>query len=488
MSDPLPGFDHVRTRIAPSPTGDPHVGNFYIALFNYVFARKSGGEFIIRIEDTDRTRFVEGAEGKFLDAMGWLGLDWAEGPDKGGPHAPYRQSERTEIYREHARRLVEAGKAYPCFCTAERLSQIRKAQAAGQSYPGYDRHCRHLKPDEVARRLAAGDPHVIRLAVPLEGSTAFRDLVRGEVVIANAEVDDQVLLKSDGFPTYHLASVVDDHLMRISHVCRAEEWISSTPKHVLLYQAFGWQMPQFIHMPLLRNADRTKISKRKNPTSIIWYRERGYLPEALRNYLALMGWSIGGDRETFTLDEMIEAFSWDRVKTSGPVFDLVKLDHMNGVYIRSTPVPELARRIVEGGHTRRTATPRPVMEEIVRLVQERMERLEQFDELTGFFFEREPYDAGLLVPKKATAEAAAAMLDALVDAASAVPSWSAPELESAAAALADAKGWKRRDLYMVLRVAVTCRQVSTPLFETMAVIGREECLARMAQARAALGG
>src|SRR5512147_1603360 len=325
----------VRTRIAPSPTGDPHVGTAYVALFNYALARRHGGRFILRIEDTDRERSSAASETMIFEALRWLGLQWDEGPDVGGPHGPYRQSERTAVYREHADRLVERGAAYPCFCTRERLDALREEQKAKKLNFGYDGLCRAVDRDEAARRRASGESCVVRLAMPAEGETVVNDLLRGEVRFDNAQVDDQVLLKSDGFPTYHLANVVDDHLMGITHVIRAEEWLSSTPKHVELYKAFGWQAPEWIHMPLLRNADKSKISKRKNPVSLDYYRAAGFLPEALLNYLGTMGWSIAGDREKFSLAEMIEAFTFDRLRLGGPVFDLVKLAAMNADYLRA---------------------------------------------------------------------------------------------------------------------------------------------------------
>ncbi|HEY0194313.1 MAG TPA: glutamate--tRNA ligase, partial [Kofleriaceae bacterium] len=325
----------VRVRIAPSPTGDPHVGTAYIALFNYVFARQQGGKFVLRIEDTDQSRARADSEQMIFDALHWVGLTWDEGPDVGGPFAPYRQSERAEIYRAHTDQLLDRGEAYRCFCTEDRLAKLRLAQQAAKATLGYDRHCRELDPADGARRAAAGETHVVRLKVPLAGPIMFHDRLRGEVTRDAKEVDDQVLLKSDGLPTYHLANVVDDHLMEISHVIRAEEWISSTQKHVLLYQAFGWDAPEFIHMPLLRNADKdkTKISKRKQPVSVNYYKDIGILPEALLNFLGTMGWSFGGDREKFTLQEMTDVFSWDRISLGGPVFNLEKLTWLNEKYI-----------------------------------------------------------------------------------------------------------------------------------------------------------
>src|SRR5450432_1506328 len=295
----------VRVRIAPSPTGDPHVGTAYIALFNYAFAKRTGGKFILRIEDTDQSRARGDSEQMIYDALHWVGLSWDEGPDIGGPHAPYRQSERADIYKAHADKLLASGGGYRCFCTAERLAKMRVAQEAAKK-TGYDRLCRAIPKADADARAAAGETFVIRQAVPLDGAVAWKDELRENEQSRDVrDIDDQVLLKSDGLPTYHLANVVDDHLMEITHVVRAEEWMSSTPKHVILYQSFGWQPPKFLHMPLLRNADKSKISKRKHPVSINYYRDAGILPYALLNFLGTMGWSFGGDREKFTLAEMI---------------------------------------------------------------------------------------------------------------------------------------------------------------------------------------
>jgi len=475
----------VRVRIAPSPTGDPHVGTAYIALFNYVFARQQGGRFVLRIEDTDRARSSRESERAIFAALRWLGLDYDEGPDVGGPFGPYRQSERCPLYREHADALLERRAAYRCFCTPERLAALRKEQRARKADTKYDRRCLALSDAEVARRVAAGQPHVVRLLVP-EGQTSYDDRLRGTITFQNSTIDDQVLLKSDGFPTYHLANVVDDHLMQITHVCRAEEWITSTPKHVLLYQAFGWDMPVFIHMPLLRNADRSKISKRKNHTSLHWYKAQGYLPEALLNFLALMGFSMPDERETFTVAEMIEAFSWDRVKTSGPVFDLTKLDWLNGVYIRNLPEPELARRLAQVNPTAAAAPP-DYLAAIVPLVRERLKKLSDFDQWTSFFFADElSYDPALLIPKKATRDDALAVLAAAADAFGQVADWSAASLEAAGRAMCEAHQWKPRSAFMTLRVAITGQTASPPLFESMAVLGRDRCLASLRRAASLL--
>ena len=333
----------VRVRIAPSPTGDPHVGTAYIGLFNYAFAKKNNGDFLLRIEDTDRTRFSADSEQQIFDAMHWLGLNYDEGPDVGGAKGPYRQSERFHIYKEYAEKLVEKGEAYYCFCTPERLSKLRERQIAMKQAPGYDRHCRNLTDEEVKQKLAEGVSYVIRLKMPYEGDTVVHDELRGDIVFENRKIDDQVLLKSDGFPTYHLANIVDDYLMEITHVIRAEEWIASTPKHIQLYKAFGWEEPKWYHMPLLRNADKSKISKRKNPVSLNYYVEEGYLKEGLLNFLALMGWSFGGDKEIFSLEEMIENFSFDRISLGGPVFDLVKLGWVNNQHMKLKDLKELTK-------------------------------------------------------------------------------------------------------------------------------------------------
>ena len=324
----------VRTRIAPSPTGDPHVGTAYIALFNMALAKSQGGQFLLRIEDTDQVRSTRESEQQILDSLRWLGLSWDEGPDVGGPHGPYRQSERSELYAKHAAELLEKGHAFRCFCTSARLDALRKEQEENKSGSGYDGHCLHLSEDEVQAKLAAAEPHVIRMKVPAEGICKVQDMLRGEIDIDWKQVDMQVLMKADGLPTYHLANVVDDHYMEITHVIRGEEWINSAPKHILLYHYFGWDMPVLCHMPLLRNPDKSKLSKRKNPTCITYYRDAGYLPEALLNYLGRMGWSMPDEREKFTLQEMIDNFDLTRVSLGGPIFDQEKLSWLNGSWIR----------------------------------------------------------------------------------------------------------------------------------------------------------
>ncbi len=474
----------VRVRVAPSPTGDPHVGTAYIALFDYVFARHTGGKFVLRIEDTDRTRSTQESEDAILRALRWVGLAWDEGPDVGGPYGPYRQSERSEIYREHAWELVRKGKAYPCFCTAERLTQLREEQARAKLDFGYDSLCRSVAPDEADRRAKAGEAFVIRLSVPDEGETVVHDRLRGDLTFQNALIDDQILLKSDGFPTYHLANVVDDHLMRISHVIRAEEWISSTPKHILLYEAFGWEMPEWIHMPLLRNPDGSKISKRKQPVSIEYYRDIGVLPEVLLNFLGLMGFALGGGREKFSLDEMIAEFSWDKVALGAPVFDMEKLAWLNGVHIRDLTPDQVLSRLREWRLGDR------FLRDLIPLVQERVRLLDDFVPATTFFFAGDLDYTGVtdLVPKGRSPKETAKVLVEALEVLDAQRDMEVDAMDAQFRALADRHGWKPKELFMVLRVAVTGRAVSPPLFQSMQVIGREIVRRRVRQAVAFLKG
>lgn len=331
----------IRTRFAPSPTGFLHVGGLRTALYNYLFARNQKGQFVLRIEDTDRSRLVEGAVENLISTLRRMGIEYDEGPDKGGDFAPYIQSQRIEMYREHAEKLVESGDAYYCFCTPERLKELRAQQERLNQQPKYDGHCRNLTPGEVKEKLSRGIPHVVRLKMPLTGETIFTDLIRGEVRVQNELTDDQVLLKSDGYPTYHLANVIDDHYMKISHVIRGEEWLLSVPKHIRLYQAFGWEIPQMAHLPLLLNPDRSKLSKRQGDVAVEDFLEKGYLPEALNNFVALLGWNPGTDQEFFSLKELTRLFSLERVNKAGAVFDLQKLNWMNGHYIRELPEERL---------------------------------------------------------------------------------------------------------------------------------------------------
>ncbi|MCW5820088.1 MAG: glutamate--tRNA ligase [Trueperaceae bacterium] len=378
----------VVTRIAPSPTGDPHVGTAYIGLFNYVFARRHGGRFIFRLEDTDRQRYQAGAEARILEMFAWLGLQPDESPEVGGPNGPYRQSERLAVYHAHVEELLAAGRAYRAFETAEEIEAMRLEQKRLGKPIGYDGRGRDLPPAEQARRHAAGEPNVVRLMTADEGATTFRDRLRGDVTIPNSEIRDPVLMKSDGYPTYHLANVVDDHLMGVTHVIRAEEWVTSTPIHVLLYRAIGWDLPEFIHMPLLRNPDRSKVSKRKLDTSVDSYRQQGFLPEALLNFLANMGWSMPDGREYFGVKDMTAEFDIDRVSLGGPVFDLKKLRSFNAKYLRDIlPLEEVAERakplLEDEGYD---CSDEDYLLDVIDVLRPRAETLVELVDQAGYFF------------------------------------------------------------------------------------------------------
>ena len=474
-----PATAPVRVRIAPSPTGDPHVGTAYIGLLNYIYAKQRGGHFVLRIEDTDRTRFVASSEQMIFDALHWSGLTWDEGPDVGGPFGPYRQSERTEIYREHVQLLLENGSAYKSFETAEELDAMRKSQLAAKLPPRYNGAHRELTSAQIAAFEAEGREAVIRLKVPAEGETSFRDELRSEIKFSHNNVDDQVLLKSDGFPTYHLANVVDDHLMRITDVIRAEEWISSTPKHVLLYKAFGWQLPRFWHMPLLRNLDKSKISKRKNPVSLIYYRESGYLPQALLNFLGLMGGGMpaptekNDTAEIFDLPKMLAQFDFAKISLGGPVFDLTKLKWLNGEYLRALTPEAFFQQL------RTVVFSDEILRAIAPLVQTRIETLAQFGDLADFFFRDDvtPPESAFL-PKKRTLEETLAFTTDLLTTLEATD-WQHDPLDAAIRATGDAKGWSVKENFMLLRALLTGRTTSPPLLESLLVFGKARTLDRL---------
>ncbi len=484
---PTPTRPPARTRIAPSPTGDPHVGTAYQSLFSYALAHQTGGRFLLRLEDTDQVRFDANSERRIFAALAWVHLLPDEGPEQGGPYAPYRQSERLPIYQAHAEQLIAAGHAYYCFCTPERLAAMRKEQEARKQPPRYDRHCLTLPPTEVQARLTAGERRVVRMLMPDEGVTSFHDVVRGEISFENRLLDDQVLMKSDGFPTYHLAVVVDDHLMGVTDVIRGEEWISSTPKHVLLYRYFGWELPTYAHTPLLLNDDRSKISKRKSPdkTRLEGFRERGFLPEALLNFLALLGWSHPDGQELFSLDEFIRVFSPARLLKAGSVFDMNKLIWMNGQYIRLLTVDELAMRLIP--YTTHTAEE---VRRVLPVLHDRLRLLSEFDDLAVIFFTEPVYDSALFSSKQFDAPA-------LADHLAAARAWHADQpwpwekeaWEAGIRQLAEERGFKKAgDLFMLLRVAVTGRKESPPLHDTMLLLGREATLARMDAALGVLRG
>ena len=465
------------TRIAPSPTGDPHVGTAYIALFNYAWARRNGGRFIVRIEDTDRARYVPGAEERILAALKWLGLSYDEGPDVGGPHGPYRQSERLPLYQKYAEELLKRGWAYRAFETPEELEQNRKEKG------GYDGRARNSPPEEAEERARRGEPHVIRLKVPRPGTTEVKDELRGVVVYDNQEIPDVVLLKSDGYPTYHLANVVDDHLMGVTDVIRAEEWLVSTPIHVLLYRAFGWEAPRFYHMPLLRNPDKTKISKRKSHTSLDWYKAEGFLPEALRNYLCLMGFSMPDGREIFTLEEFIQAFTWERVSLGGPVFDLEKLRWMNGKYIREVlSLEEVAERVKpflrEAGLSWESEA---YLRRAVELMRPRFDTLKEFPEKARYLF-TEDYPVSEKAQRKL--EEGLPLLKELYPRLRTQEEWTEAALEALLRGFAAEKGVKLGQVAQPLRAALTGSLETPGLFEILALLGKERALRRLERALA----
>ncbi|HEY5717206.1 MAG TPA: glutamate--tRNA ligase [Motiliproteus sp.] len=474
----------VRTRIAPSPTGDPHVGTAYVALFNLAFARQHGGQFILRIEDTDQTRSTPESEQMILDSLRWLGLDWEEGPDVGGPHGPYRQSERREIYDQHAQILLDKGHAFRCFCTSERLDELRKEQTANKQTPGYDGHCLHLSDEEVARRHAAGEPSVVRMKVPSEGVCQVNDMLRGQIDIDWAQVDMQVLVKADGMPTYHLANVVDDHLMEITHVIRGEEWINSAPKHILLYQYFGWEAPTLCHMPLLRNPDKSKLSKRKNPTSIIYYQRMGYMPQALLNYLGRMGWSMPDEREKFSLEEMFANFDINRVSLGGPIFDQDKLSWLNGLWIREELSPEAFADAVKAW-----ALNRDYLMPVVPLIQPRVEKFSDVIPLAGFFL------SGMLTLDEQAFEHKALERDQVRQVLQfalwkleSIRQWDKDTIFQQLSGLSKAMDIKIRDLLAPLFVAISGSSASVSVIDSMSILGPDMSRARVRHALNTLGG
>jgi glutamyl-tRNA synthetase len=476
----------VRVRFAPSPTGFPHVGNIRTAMFNWLLARHTGGKLVLRIEDTDVARRVEGAETAIMEGLRWLGLDWDEGPDIGGDYGPYYQSQRLELYKKSAQRLIEQGDAYYCYCSPERLEKLRAEQVKRKQPPGYDRLCRNLTEQERARKEAEGVTPVVRFKTPLEGQTSYEDVIWGRVVVENSTLDDFVLLKSDGYPTYHLANVVDDHAMKISHVIRAEEWISSTPRHLLLYKAFGFEPPQFVHHPMILGPDRAKLSKRHGAVSILDYRDMGYLPQTMLNFLALIGWSLDDKTEIMSRQELIDNFSLERIGRTGAIFNREKLDWMNGVYIRKLTPDEFFEAVqpylmddLDAGKA--LIADEGYVRSVLPLVQERAKTLVEVVELARFFFvDQLGYDAGLLIGKNMDRDATVKALEAARDRLEPLKSFDAGSLEGVLRPLAPELGLKTGQLFGVLRVAVTGRTAAPPLFETMAVLGRERCLKRIA--------
>ena len=475
----------VRVRIAPSPTGDPHVGTAYMALFNLIFARHYQGKFILRIEDTDRTRSRPEYEQSIYTALNWCGIHWDEGPDVGGPFGPYRQSERFEIYKEYGNKLLQDGKAYKCFCTAADLDEMREVAAKQGGRQGYDRRCRHLTSSEIEQKEALNIPYVVRLKVPTTGECVYEDAIKGRISFPWADVDDQVLLKSDGFPTYHLANVVDDHLMQISHVIRGDEWMSSTPKHILLYQSFGWEPPTFMHMPLLLGKDGKKLSKRKNPTSIFFYRDSGYLPEAFVNFMTLMGYSLQGDREIYSLDEIIKDFDFKRIGISGAIFDVQKLDWLNQQYlIKEVPVDQLWNRIREWGFND------DFMLKLMPLCHARLKTFGDFIDLFDFMFINHlKYNNEIFHIKDLSKEQCCYLIQALIWRLDEIENWSGTGINQASREIAEIFGVNHKKIIMPLLFAsMMGKTQGPPLFDSATLLGKDRVRARFLKAIEFLGG
>lgn len=482
----------VRVRFAPSPTGRTHLGSGRTALYNYLLARQTGGQFILRIEDTDQKRFVPEAERELVDSLRWLGIDWDEGPDVGGLFAPYRQSERKEIYQRYAQQLVDGGQAYFCFCTAERLAAVRKQQQANKEPQLYDGTCRRLSQAEAARRVADGVPHVVRFKTPRDGSITVHDLLRGDITVENRVMDDFILVKSDGLALYHLAAMVDDHLMGVTHVIRGSEWLSTFPLHGHILRAFGWQEPVFVHLSVfLKPSGKGKMSKRESSQlmqdghSVFLndLRELGYLPEGVVNWIALMGWSYDDRTEFFTLTDLVEKFSLQKLNPSPAAINFTKLDHFNGLHIRSLPAEVLAERVrpfLEGaGYTVDEGT----LNQVAPLIQPRIATLEDSVAMAGFFFEEQVHpEPEKLVGKKMTPQESAEAATRAYQVLSGLPVIDHETAEQPLRDLADEMGLSAGQLFGILRVAVTGQSVSPPLFESMAVIGREKVLERIVNA------
>jgi glutamyl-tRNA synthetase len=474
---------NVRVRFAPSPTGYPHLGNIRTALFNWLFARHHNGTFILRIEDTDVARKVEGAVEIIQESLQWLGLDWDEGP--------FYQSKRLDMYKEAAEKLVAGGYAYRCYCSSERLEKMREQQTQNKLPTGYDRQCRNLSKEDLVACDASGVVPVIRFKSPTDGQTGFNDLIRGDIVFENSTLDDFVLLKSDGYPTYHLANIIDDHDMKITHVLRAEEWVSSTPRHVLLYRAMGWEPPLFAHMPMILGSDRSKLSKRHGATAINEYREHGFLPETMLNFLTLLGWSLDDKTELMTREEIIKNFSLDRISKTAAIFNMQKLEWMNGVYIRGLSTDDFAERVMpflDKGLPASVKRPldKGYVQSILPLVQERAKTLEEVAALTDFFFfDTLEYDTALL-SGKLEKSAAKEILKKAIDRLETVSEWKNEAMENAMRPMCTELELKPAVFFGILRVAATGRTVSPPLFQTMEVLGKTRSMQRLNAALAKL--
>ena len=480
-----------RVRFAPSPTGSPHIGTVRTAVFDYLFAEHTGGTFILRIEDTDRTRFVEGSLEEIMAGLRWLGMQWDEGPEVGGDYGPYFQSERLPFYHKYAQQLVDEGKAYYCYCTRERLEELRASQEAAKQATGYDRRCRDLTPEE-REKLARENPNpVIRFKMKLEGRSEFDDVVRGRIGFENSLQDDFVAIKADGFPTYHFANVVDDHLMEITHVIRGDEWLSSAPKHLQLYEAFGWTPPVWVHPPLILDTSGKKLAKRSGvSTAIVDYIRDGYLPDAMLNFLATMGWSSGEDKKLFSRQELIEKFTLEGIVNHPAVFDLAKLNDLQGEYMRMLSVDDLAElimpRLQEAGYVSGSPTPeeRDYLLRVTALIRERLVLPKDAPDMVSYFYSDDfEYDEKGY-RKYLAKETTPALLNAVIERLSASPDWNLDTIESAVRTAGADMGAEGGAVIHPVRIAVTGRTHGPGLFELMEVIGQERCIERLRRASA----
>lgn len=480
----------VRVRFAPSPTGELHLGSARTALYNYLFAKKNDGKFIMRLEDTDQERLVEGSLKRMLGGLAWLGLTWDEGPDIGGPYVPYIQSERLPIYKKQADELINRGAAYYCFCSAQRLEVLRRVQEAEKQITKYDRACLNLKPEEIKAKLEAKLPYIVRLKIPA-GQTIFNDLIRGQIKVDNTSLDDSVLLKSDGFPTYHLANVVDDHLMEITHVIRGEEWLPSTPKHLLIYQGFGWSTPEFAHLPNVLNEKKTKLSKRKDGEAV-WvqtYQAQGYLPEAMVNYLAFLGWHPKDDREFFTLADLTKEFDLSRAQKAGAIFNLAKLNWLNSSYLRHLPVSELDNLLkpyYEEMCASYNQAPRDTGA-LTELMRDRLITLASIKEHASWFFRPQvELNTEIIIPKNSTPEKTLHAIKSAHHVLQRLTSWTSQEIKDALEVLVRPGTFSRRDILWPVRLALTGEKESPDVFGVAWVLGQKETLTRLAQAESLL--
>ncbi len=462
----------IRTRIAPSPTGDPHIGTLYSAIFNYAFAKQNNGKFILRIEDTDQKRLKKGSIDSIIQVLKWAELTTDEDPIKGGEYSPYIQSERLDIYKEYSKILIENEKAYYCFCTKERLENLRNEAHEKHIQPKYDKHCLTLSKNIIEKNLEESKDFVIRLNVPYNENIVFNDLIRGEITINTNTFDDQILLKTDRYPTYHMAAVIDDHLMKITHVIRGEEWLSSTPKHILLYKAFDWEIPQFAHFSLLRDKDKSKLSKRKNNTSINWFKKEGYLPQALINFLILLGWSHPEGKEIFKINEFIKLFSWNRVTKGGPIFDIDKLNWMNGLYIRQKSNKELAYLLKDS--LKKINTEKQL--KIIELEKDRLKKLSDFEDMIEYFI-KEPYIDDKILYEKYNKDQVSQILTKTLEILDKYKITKDAEIKLKE--FAENNNLKIGDFFMVIRVAISGRKATPPLIETMEIIGYREIKSRI---------